>query len=541
MTNSTIPFMGNLPVAYSYSKLAGFVRTLTYSEIILAVVVLLFIRRVVVAIHSLYFHPLASIPGPKLAAITRLYELYYAVFAHTKILWVEHERQLHRKYGPIIRIGPNSVHVSGIDDFREVHKAGSKFTKARYFYQNLGFDNTMLASLDHAFHRQRRGFIAPMFSKSEMLKFEGIVQARRQHLVNTMRARITRGGVDTQAVIDMNDILSAWVYDMAFEVLFHGKSNLVEDAFEGIIDPKMTALRMSVESMLLIRYLSAVMRVARALPAWLVEPIMPAGRGVANFKQAVSSIMDDIQKLRQTEKKQQDGEDIGNQKEREVVAYQLLDHLDFKTASHEATVIFSGAIHTTGWSLTRSVYFLAANRAVQEKLFAELKKAIPDRNSQISYAALESIPYMVAFMKESSRLAFSIGASNPREAPAETGAVLSGKYIPGGTIVETDSWNLHLNEEVFPDPHRFDPERWLQGEKSKQLEKHLAPFGMGSMMCVGYTLANMAMYLCVAGLVRNFELSLTEEMEKEGFEFGMPWSGIKRGLPCEFVVRAREE
>ena len=63
-----------------------------------------------VAIHRLFFHPLAVFPGPKLAAVTVLYEAYYDVWKGGKYIFKLNE--LHRKYGKIPKPSPtvSSIH-----------------------------------------------------------------------------------------------------------------------------------------------------------------------------------------------------------------------------------------------------------------------------------------------------------------------------------------------------------------------------------------------------------------------------------------------
>ena len=63
-----------------------------------------------IAIHRLFFHPLAAFPGPKLAAITVLYEAYYDVWKGGKYIFKLNE--LHRKYGKIPKSSPtvSSIH-----------------------------------------------------------------------------------------------------------------------------------------------------------------------------------------------------------------------------------------------------------------------------------------------------------------------------------------------------------------------------------------------------------------------------------------------
>jgi hypothetical protein len=64
------------------------------------------------AIYRLFFHPLASIPGPKPAAVTWWYDTYYDCFYEGggRLPWKT--KELHERYGPIIRVTPNEVHIA---------------------------------------------------------------------------------------------------------------------------------------------------------------------------------------------------------------------------------------------------------------------------------------------------------------------------------------------------------------------------------------------------------------------------------------------
>ena len=57
--------------------------------------------------------------------------------------------------------------------------------------------------------------------------------------------------------------------------------------------------------------------------------------------------------------------------------------------------------------------------------------------------------------------------------------------IPRGMIVGMSQPMIHFNGDIFPDPQRFDPERWLKGEEeSKRLEKYLVSFSRGARECI---------------------------------------------------------
>ena len=67
---------------------------------------------------------------------------------------------------------------------------------------------------------------------------------------------------------------------------------------------------------------------------------------------------------------------------------------------------------------------------------------------------------------------------------------------------------MDYNEELYPDPHRYMPERWIIDDPSalKRLESGWAPFSRGSRGCIGINLAMAEIYLTIGMLVRRFRL-----------------------------------
>jgi hypothetical protein len=77
------------------------------------------------ACYRIYLHPISHIPGPKLAAFTYWYQSYYDLWPHSgRFLWKTIE--LHERYGPIVRIGPNEVQVNDPDYHSEIYSSGNR-------------------------------------------------------------------------------------------------------------------------------------------------------------------------------------------------------------------------------------------------------------------------------------------------------------------------------------------------------------------------------------------------------------------------------
>ncbi|KAK0726181.1 cytochrome P450 [Apiosordaria backusii] len=508
--------------AYTFTAPSSF-HSLTPHSLVVLLATAFIIYRILLVIYRLYFHPLSSFPGPKLAAATSLYETWYALFSRTQLSWPECERLvLHPKYGPIVRIRPNALHISDPDAFREVHKVGSKFTKAEYFYVPFRISQTLFGSTDPDFHRKRRSLVGPMFAKGDIVRiYEGLVSTKRDTMVQNISSFLRRGS----SVVNLKNALAGFVTDVASEAI-------CGTSYRYVSLPDKNSVDMLAQSWTIVKYFPPIVPILELVPQSIMARLVPAATGQAAMKNTTANEVLRLLKHREKQPKRLETEEPS-------IMARLLDSLDHDTVVAEGFTILGAALHTTLWSLTRIFYFLGSNPVIQDKLFSELETAFPDQNSDITNSALESLNYFVAFMKESSRLAHAIPGALPRDTPAE-GAVLCGHSIPGGTVVETDNYHVHLSEKVFPNPEKFEPERWLAGGSSKGMEKYLVPFGMGNMMCVGYTLANLNMNHALAGLVRKFKVDLTEPLRKEGYSFVMNWTSVYRGPPLEFVVRERE-
>ncbi|KAJ5566131.1 hypothetical protein N7535_007769 [Penicillium sp. DV-2018c] len=63
----------------------------------------------IMAIYRLHFHKLSRFPGPRFAAATGFYEIYFSIWGAGEFEYKINE--MHRKYGPVVRINPDEVHV----------------------------------------------------------------------------------------------------------------------------------------------------------------------------------------------------------------------------------------------------------------------------------------------------------------------------------------------------------------------------------------------------------------------------------------------
>lgn len=129
-------------------------------------------------VYRLYLSPIAKFPGPKLAAVTWWYEYYYDVVLRGKYIWKI--RELHEMYGPIIRINPYELHVIDPAFWDTLYPGTSKNKRDRWSWhaRGMAIDFSMLGTVEHNLHRQRRAALGSYFSYQNVQKLRGVIDER---------------------------------------------------------------------------------------------------------------------------------------------------------------------------------------------------------------------------------------------------------------------------------------------------------------------------------------------------------------------------
>jgi cytochrome P450 len=169
----------------------------------------------------------------------------------------------------------------------------------------------------------------------------------------------------------------------------------------------------------------------------------------------------------------------------------------------EALTLFLAGHETTANALTWTWYLLSQHPEVEQKLHAELESALGGRTPTAE--DVENLPYTRMVLSESMRLyppAWILGrqAKHPVE--------LGGYTLPEGAVVVMSQWLMHRDERFYPDPLRFDPQRWTPEAQSARPRLAYFPFGAGPRLCVGEPFAWMEGILILADLAQRWRLRL---------------------------------
>lgn len=448
------------------------------------VTILALLHRLV--LQPLVISPLSRIPGPKLYAVTK--------WRLARDDWGRRTRtinSLHKRYGPVVRIGPNEVHFNSITALRTIYGAGSGFERNRFYsmFDVYGRRNlfTFFGVPEHA---KRKRLLAHTYSKS------AITNGHPATIVADKIRDFLRILSDT----DQSDGLEI------FSMLHYYSLDVITTFLYGTREiGATTALKGTPEHRILLgdimdharRRLSWFAVHMPSLVAWLytrigvtekvIRPILPMQKP-ATYSSIRSHARLAMERFRDadgdTRLKAQDSIIARLWKVRDTAG---LDDLD--VASECADHLLAG-IDTTSDTLMFLIWVLSLpqHAHIQSRFIDECKSidASSIKDGVVDLDVADRLPYFNAVIKETLRLYAPLPASEPRTSPVDT--IVNGYSMPRGTVCSMAPYSLHRNAEVFPDPLQWKPERWLKADGDPalaEMKKWWWPFSSGARMCIG--------------------------------------------------------
>ncbi|HYX43288.1 MAG TPA: cytochrome P450, partial [Pyrinomonadaceae bacterium] len=177
----------------------------------------------------------------------------------------------------------------------------------------------------------------------------------------------------------------------------------------------------------------------------------------------------------------------------------------------ELMTLFLAGHETTANALTWTWYLLAQHPEIEQRLHAELDQVLQGRE-RFTVADYPRLRYTEMVVAEAMRLyppAWVVGRIALKDFQA-------GEYVvPAGALVLISQYVVQRDPRFFPDPERFDPERWTTKAREARPTYSYFPFGAGARRCIGEAFAWMEAVLLVASIARTWRLRLAPDQSVE--------------------------
>ncbi|KAK3381042.1 cytochrome P450 [Podospora didyma] len=209
--------------------------------------------------------------------------------------------------------------------------------------------------------------------------------------------------------------------------------------------------------------------------------------------------------------------------------------------------LFGAGSDTSSSTLVTFVLACCAFPQTMNKAQAELDSVIGHSRSP-HWDDSPQLPYINAFVKEVLRWRSVAIIGGQPHSPTQDDTY-NGWLIPAGSWVQGNVWAIHHNEREFPDPDRFYPDRYLDGNDHKRPfpgDKGYMTFGWGRRVCSGQALAEQGTWITVARLLWAFTIQKAKDpttgkdIEVDIFAYTNGLNMRPQPFKCDIFPRSEE-
>jgi cytochrome P450 len=442
-------------------------------------------------------------PGPRTPAFWQTLQFVRDPRGYSRRIIAEHGRNVR-----FLGLNGNGVAVSDPEIARRVFAADpEKFETPPVLAEIFG-RASVLATFG-APHKRQRKLLNPRFHGNEVRAL-----ASRMEAVASLHSRKLEEKRKSGDVAVVNELAQALTLDVILETVFGASAQLDRAEGRAILVEAIAAL-----SPLIV--FSAIFRHA------LSPPWRRYTRARAAFDTWVDARVDE-RKRDPKRVSEGGGDDNGDDLLGMLMSARYEDGgaMSRDEIRDQVFALLIAGHETTAVAIAWGVYWSLREKEAAEKLRAELDALSPDAGPE----ALPRVPFLDAFMKETLRIEPIVTdvARICRE-PLDLGEFT----VPKGELCVVNISALMSDESLYPQAHRFRPERFLE---RKYGPGEFPPFGGGHRRCLGAAFAEMELAIVLATLLRDWELALADDAPEKGVRRNITM-GPERGVRVRVKAR----
>ncbi|KAF3398836.1 putative sterigmatocystin biosynthesis P450 monooxygenase, partial [Talaromyces pinophilus] len=406
------------------------------------------LSQLVLKTRNSLFPTLQQVPGPLYAPLTNLVLKYHVLSGNRS----QYIHSLHKTYGAYVRISPNEISIADLPSVKQIHRVGSDF-------RVIGIPfSTIVPIRDQKEHGIRRRLFAQNFSNRSLVRFEPQIREKVDSAVSKIKrdALTSRADILKWFTFMATDVIGELNFGVSFDMLKQ------EQKTQYVRDLETTMIISGIRAELSTFVKLAGMRLSSANASRLTD-----GLPLKTIRNISTPLQGQIQSAFSP--------DSSTPPKRDISIPQI---------SAEASNLIVAGSDMTAVSLTYLVW--AVNRPQNREIKRKLQAEIGCLPLDASLADISDLKYLRMVVDESLRLYGAAPGSLPRVCPPG-GAKLGDYFIPGGTTVSTQAYNLHWDGAIFENPESFVPERWQS--PTGDMRHAFMSFGGGSRVCIGMHLA----------------------------------------------------
>ncbi|KAJ3631392.1 hypothetical protein MTP99_012521 [Tenebrio molitor] len=188
----------------------------------------------------------------------------------------------------------------------------------------------------------------------------------------------------------------------------------------------------------------------------------------------------------------------------------------------QAFIFFLAGFETSSTTMTFALYEIARHPDIQEKLRQEINGMFEKHDDQLTYDGIMELTYMDKVLNETLRK-YPPFPMILRKCSKDYTIPDTQITLKKGVNVGIPILGLHNDPKYYPNPEKFDPERFSEENKRSRPAFTWLPFGEGPRLCIGLRFAVLQSKIGLVTLLKNYKIKLSPKtripltLHKKGF------------------------
>ncbi|XP_036146803.1 probable cytochrome P450 6a20 [Monomorium pharaonis] len=404
----------------------------------------------------------------------------------------------HRAFGMYVLFKPILV-IADLDLIRTVLTKEFKSFHDRGMYSNENIDplSANVFLLPGKKWRSLRAKMTPTFTTGKIKQMFSLLVECSEKLSKNLESK-----AQMRESVEIKNMLARYSIDVIMLTAFGIKSNCIQDPYDEYFVQGKQIFKLNPIWIALAMFMPKIMDffsiplTDKCISNFYINTF----REIVKYRQTHNIIKHDFMNLliQLMEKGYIDNDKIINMSETTKIT--MLE------AAAQSYVFIAAGFESSSTTATFALYELAQHQDIQDKVRKEIDEIL-EKHNDLSYDAMNEMKYLHKIINETMRKYPPLPLIN-RICTEELDLPTTNIHVPKETLIIVPVFGLHRDPAIYPDPDKFDPERFNEDEVAKRHSYAYLPFGEGPRKCIGERFGYAQVKVVLIGLLAKYKFKL---------------------------------
>jgi cytochrome P450 family 6 len=187
--------------------------------------------------------------------------------------------------------------------------------------------------------------------------------------------------------------------------------------------------------------------------------------------------------------------------------------MSYEEIAAQVFIFYIAGTESSTSTISYTIYELSQNEELMKRACEDIESTLQENDGKFSYEAVMNMKFIDLCVKETLRKYVALPILN-RECTKSYQIPGTNFTIEPGTSIIISLLGIHRDENYFPRPEEYDPDRFTEEKKAYDEDMYM-PFGSGPRNCIAFRLGLMVSKVAIVKILMNYKIEMFKKKELE--------------------------